>query len=426
VSGIERQTDIYLGGVSGSRPSVPLAFDELEAAAQGAMAPEAFAYVAAGAGSEETVEANRAGFRRWRIVPRMLRDVSERDTSVELFGRRLPSPFLLAPVGVLELAHREADRAVAAAARAEGIPMIFSSQASTPMEICAELLGDSPHWFQLYWSKSDELVESFARRAESCGCEAIVVTLDTTILGWRPRDLSPAFLPFLRGKGIAQYTSDPVFRRLIAEPAEEGGLGSTEPRPTLAALSTLIQLTRRYPDRFLRTLRSGRGRAAVQRFVEIYSRPSLTWENLPFLRERTGLPILLKGILHPDDARRAVEAGMDGIVVSNHGGRQVDGAIATIDALPHVVEVVDGRVPVLLDSGVRGGADAFKALALGATAVLLGRPYVYGLAVAGERGVREVIQNHQADFDLTMGLAGCSSIAEIGPDQLVTAGRQAG
>jgi lactate 2-monooxygenase len=423
MSGIERQTDIYLGGVSGSRPRVPLAFDELEAAAQGAMAPEAFAYVAAGAGSEETIEANRAGFRRWRIVPRMLRDVSERDTSVELFGRPLPSPFLLAPVGVLELAHREADRAVAAAARAEGVPMILSSQASTPMEVCAELLGDSPHWFQLYWSKSDELVESFARRAESCGCEAIVVTLDTTILGWRPRDLSPAFLPFLRGKGIAQYTSDPVFRRLIAEPAAEGGLGSNEPRPTLAALSTLIQLTRRYPDSFLRTLRSGRGRAAVQRFVEIYSRPSLTWEDLPFLRERTGLPILLKGILHPDDARRAVEAGMDGIVVSNHGGRQVDGAIATIDALPDVVEAVDGRVPVLLDSGVRGGADAFKALALGATAVLLGRPYVYGLAVAGERGVREVIQNHQADFDLTMGLAGCSSIAEIGPDQLVTADR---
>ena len=419
MSGLERQTSIYLGGVSGDRPRVPLDFDELEAAASQAMSSEAFAYVKAGAGNEDTVEANRAGFRRWRIVPRMLRDVSERDTSVELFGTRLPGPFLTAPIGVLELAHRDADRAVARAARAEGVPMIFSSQASTPMEECAELLGDCPRWFQLYWSKSDELVESFVRRAEACGCGAIVVTLDTTILGWRPRDLAPAFLPFLRGMGIAQYTSDPVFRRLSEEPSEEGGLGSNEPKPTLTALQTLIKLTRRHPDGFVRTLRSGSGRAAVQRFVEIYSRPSLTWEDLPFLRERTRLPILLKGILHPDDARRAVDAGMDGVIVSNHGGRQVDGAIATIDALPRVADAIDGRVPVLLDSGIRGGADAFKALALGATAVLLGRPHVYGLAIAGEAGVREALQNHMADFDLTMGLAGCRSVAEIGPDALV-------
>ena len=420
MSGLERQTDIYLSGVSGDRPRVPLHFDELEAAARESMSPEAFAYVAAGAGNEDTVEANRDGFRGWRIVPRMLRDVEERDTSVELFGRRLPGPLLLAPVGVLELAHRQADRAVAAAARTERVPMILSNQASVPMEECAEVLGDAQRWFQLYWSRSDELVESLVRRAEACGCSAIVVTLDTTILGWRPRDLAPAFLPFLRGKGIAQYTSDPVFTRLLDEPSEDG-LGSREPRPTLTALRTLIQLTRRYPDSFLRTLRSGSGRAAVQRFVEIYSRPSLTWEDLPFLRERTRLPILLKGIVHPDDARRAVDEGMDGVIVSNHGGRQVDGAIATIAALPAVAEAVDGRVPVLLDSGVRGGADIFKALALGASAVLLGRPYVYGLAVAGEAGVREVIQNHLADFDLTMGLAGCRSIAEIGPDCLVRA-----
>ena len=421
MDGLRRQTDIYLGGVSGIRPKVPLSFEELEAKARGEMSKEAFAYVAAGAGSEDTVAANRSGFRRWRIVPRMLRDVSERDTSVELFGRRLPGPFLLAPVGVLELAHGDADRAVAAAARTEDVPMVFSNQASTPMETCAELLGDGMRWFQLYWSSSNELVESFVRRAERCGCGAIVVTLDTTILGWRPRDLTPAFLPFLRGKGIAQYTSDPVFRRLMQEQSE-GGLGSSEPRPTPAALRTLVQLTRRYPDRFLRSLVSGSARKAVQRFVEIYSRPSLTWDDLPFLRERTELPILLKGILHPDDARRAVEAGMNGVIVSNHGGRQVDGAIATIDALPAVVEAVDGRAPVLLDSGVRGGADAFKALALGATAVLIGRPYVYGLAIAGERGVRDVLQNYMADFDLTMGLAGCRSVAEIGSDRLVRAG----
>ncbi len=405
--GIARQTAIYLAGVAGRRPPVPVDNARLESGARKAMAPEAFAYVAAGAGTEDTVAANRAAFSRRRIVPRMLRDVSERDTSVELFGRRLPSPFMLAPVGVLELAHPEADLAVARAAREAEVPMVFSNQASKPMEACAELLGESPRWFQLYWSTSDELVISFVTRAERCGCEAIVVTLDTTMLGWRPRDLTPAYLPFLRGKGIAQYTSDPVFQRLMSDGA---GSDTPTPRPSLAAVKTLIELTR-----------SSASRAAVQKFVQIYSRPSLTWEHLSLLREHTSLPILLKGILHPEDAARAVDSGMDGIIVSNHGGRQVDGAIATLDALPAVAAAVEGRVPVLLDSGVRSGADAFKALALGATAVLVGRPYVYGLAIAGQEGVQAVLENFRADFDLTMGLAGCRSIAEIGPDALTDA-----
>jgi lactate 2-monooxygenase len=295
--------------------------------------------------------------------------------------------------------------------------MILSNQASRPMEEVARLLGDSPRWFQLYWSKSDALVESLVARAERCGCEAIVVTLDTTMLGWRSRDLERGYLPFLRGKGIAQYTSDPVFTRMLTDerppPAPE-----QQPRPSLAALRTLISLTRAYPDSFLTTLRSGIGRAAVQRFIDIYSRPSLTWEHLAFLRERTKLPILLKGILHPDDATRAIEIGMDGIVVSNHGGRQVDGSIATLEALPAVIEAVGDRMPVLLDSGVRGGADAFKAIALGARAVLIGRPYVYGLAIAGHAGVREVIGNLNAEFELTMGLAGCRSISEIRAEAL--------
>ena len=382
------------------------------------MAPEAFAYVAAGAGTEDTVAANRAAFARRRIVPRMLRDVSDRDTSVELLGRRLESPFMLAPVGVLELAHPDADLAVARAARATGVPMVLSNQASKPMEECAEALGDSPRWFQLYWSTRDELVASFAQRAERSGCEAIVITLDTTMLGWRPRDLTPAYLPFLRGKGIAQYTSDPVFQRLMAE---DGGEDTPTPRPNLKAVKTLVDMTRAYPDGFLKTLGSGQGRAAVQKFVQIYSRPSLTWEQLPFLREHTSLPIVLKGILHPEDAARAVEAGMDGIIVSNHGGRQVDGAIATLDALPAVVKAVADRIPVLLDSGVRSGADAFKALALGARAVLIGRPYVYGLAIAGQDGVQAVLDHCRADFDLTMGLAGCRSIGEIGPETLTPA-----
>jgi lactate 2-monooxygenase len=422
VSGLERQTSIYLDGVSGRTPRVPVDPVKLEAKARRALSRDAYAYIAAGAGGSATVRANRAAFDRRRIVPRMLRDVSERDTSLELFGRRLPSPFLLAPIGVLELADDEADVAVARAAGPEGVPMVFSNQASKPMEDVAAALGDSPRWFQLYWSSSDELVESLVRRAEACRCDAIVVTLDTMILGWRPLDLDPAFLPFLRGKGIAQYTSDPVFRKLMDEQSGDGSDGP-QPKPTLSALKTLLQLTKAYPDRFVSTLASGRGRAAVQRFTEIYSRPSLTWDELPFLRERTKLPILLKGVLHPDDASRAVDEGIDGIVVSNHGGRQVDGSIATLDALPGVVDAVAGRAPVLLDSGVRSGADAFKALALGASAVLIGRPYVFGLAIAGEDGVREVIQNHIAELDLTMGLTGCRSVAEIDRDMLVPAPR---
>src|SRR5215208_6549346 len=393
--------------------------DALEQAAERAMSPQAFAYVASGAGNEATKRANEEGFHRWRIVPRMLRDASERDTSIELFGRRIAAPLLLSPVGVLEMAHRDADAAVARAAAAEAVPMIFSNQASVPMEACAREMGDAPRWFQLYWSTSNDLVESLVGRAEACGCEAIVVTLDTTMLGWRSRDLALAYLPFLRGKGIAQYTSDPVFQRLIADAS--GERSAPTPRPNLAALATLIQVVRHYPDRFWPALRSGRARRAVERFVEIYSRPSLTWEDLPFLRERTKLPIILKGILHPDAARRAIDAGMDGILVSNHGGRQVNGAIATIEALPGVVEAVGGRVPVLLDSGVRGGADMFKALALGANAVCIGRPYLWGLAVAGEAGVREVMRNYIADFDLTMALAGCRSVPEIGSETLVRA-----
>ncbi len=410
--GVQRQTAVYVDGVSGRKPRVPVDHDALEQAAQAAMSPEAYAYVAGGAGTGATVRANRADWDAWRIVPRMLRDVSERDTSVELFGQRFPVPFLLAPVGVLEMAHRQADLGVARAAAAEGVPMVISNQASTPMEDIAKDLQDTPRWFQLYWSISNDLVESLVGRAEAAGATAIVVTLDTTLLGWRTRDLDVAYLPFLRGKGIAQYTSDPVFTKLLDTPLDAD---TPDPRPSLNAIGVLAQVLRNYPGE------RSKARAAVQRFVRIYSRPSLTWDDLPFLRERTTLPILLKGILHPDDARHAVDAGMDGIIVSNHGGRQVDGAISTISALPGIVDAVDDRIPVLLDSGVRGGADVFKALALGARATLIGRPFAYGLAVAGERGVREVVRNLAADFDLTMGLAGCRSVAEISRESLVSA-----
>lgn len=419
--GPQRQREIFLAGITGRRPRVPVAPDALERAARERLSPAAFAYLAGGAGVEDTMRANRDAFARWRIIPRMLRGAAERDLSITLFGATLPTPILLAPIGVLELAHRDADLAVARAAAACGVPFIFSNQASVPMERCAAVMGDAPRWFQLYWSTSDALVESFVRRAERCGCSAIVLTLDTTMLGWRPRDLDLAYLPFLRGRGIAQYTSDPVFQRELAATAGAPEDSGPRPAPTLHAIAALVEQIVRYPGPFMKKLRSSEPRRAVRRFVETYSRPSLRWDDLERLRAMTRLPIVLKGVLHRDDAQHALDAGVDGIIVSNHGGRQVDGAIAALDALPAVVELVGGRVPVLFDSGIRTGADVFRAIALGATAVCLGRPYAYGLAVAGEVGVREVLRNVLAELDLTMGLAGCRSVADLRRD-CVTAG----
>jgi lactate 2-monooxygenase len=407
--GRQRQADIYLAGVRGQKPRVPQSAPALEREAERAMSNEGFAYIAGGAGLETTMKANRAAFERVRIVPRMLRGPATRELGVELFGRTLTAPLLLAPIGVLEMAHRDGDVAVARAAAAERVPMIFSSQASRSLEECAAAMGDSPRWFQLYMSTSDELVRSFVSRAERVGCEAIVVTLDTTMLGWRLRDLDLGYLPFLAGKGIAQYVTDPVFQQLVdhAPPPERGPV-------TPAAVRALWRLARAYPGSTWANLRSPRPRQAVRTFLDVFARPSLNWQDLALVRDATKLPILLKGILDPDDARRALDEGVDGIVVSNHGGRQVDGSIGSLDALPAIVDVVGGRAPILLDSGIRGGADVFKALALGATAVLIGRPYCYGLAVAGESGVREVIQNFVADLDLTLGLSGCASLAEVG------------
>lgn len=375
------------------------------------MSRDAFAYIAGGAGRERTIAANDDGFADWRLVPRVLRDVSTRTMRTELFGRPLPAPLLLAPVGVASMAHPRADLAAAEVCAELGIPMIFSSQASVPMEQCAAAMGDAPRWFQLYWSTSDELVESFLARAEASGCEALVVTLDTTMLGWRNRDLDLGSLPFAHGWGIAQYTSDPVFRRLAAERAQRPATG-TRPKPTPAALRTLLDISRAHPGRLLDNLRSPVPRAAVELFLETYSRPSITWDDLGWLRERTRLPIVLKGILHPDDARRAIDAGVDGIVVSTHGGRQVDGSIGAAEALPAVVEAVSGSIKVLIDSGIRTGSDVLKAIALGADAALVGRPWIYGLAAGGPAGLRDVLRNLLGELDLTLGLTGCTSLAE--------------
>ncbi|GAA1793011.1 alpha-hydroxy-acid oxidizing protein [Agromyces lapidis] len=422
------QSEVYRAGLSGIRPAVPVDVHALERAARKAVSAEAFAYLAGGAGAEATMAANRAAFARRQIWPRVLRDVSTRDLSIELLGRRRATPFILSPIGVAELAHPEADVAVGRAAAALDVPYVLSNQASRPMEEVAAAMGSRSRWFQLYWSASDELNESFVRRAEAAGCEAIVVTLDTHLLGWRTRDLDAAFLPFTRGQGIAQYTSDPVFAGLVRERAARsagaGAASAARPKVTPTLLASAFAIARsgahtRLVDGGVReALRSPLPRAAVETFLDVFSDPALTWKSLAKLREWTSLPVLLKGVMHPDDAARALDHGVGGLVVSNHGGRQIDGSVATLDALPGVVERVAGRVPVILDSGVRGGADAFIALALGATAVGIGRPYAYGLAVAGADGVREVVRNHIAELDLTMGLAGHRSVSEIGPDSL--------
>ncbi|WP_278313996.1 alpha-hydroxy-acid oxidizing protein [Lolliginicoccus levis] len=416
-AGRQRQDRIYRDGVSGRMPAVPTDPAGLEEAAMAVLPDKAAAYLAGGAGSEATMRANRSAFDRWAIVPRVLRDVSERDLTVELFGRKLPAPIALAPIGVLELAHEEADLAVARAAAEAGVPFIFSNQASVPMEDCAAAMGSAPRWFQLYWSTEDELVHSFIRRAEDCGAEALVITLDTTMLGWRPRDLNWGSLPFSQGQGIAQYTSDPVFARIVRNRILNEPVGKPDVRLTRDTVRTLVSMTQHYPGRFLPNLLSAQPRAAVETFLRIYSRPSLTWDDIAAARELTRLPIVLKGILHPDDARRAADLGVDGVVVSNHGGRQIDGGIASLDALP-AVKAAAGDMRVMLDSGVRTGADILKAIALGADLVLIGRPYAWGLALAGSDGVSEVIGNLRAELDLTMGLSGLRSISEITPEAL--------
>lgn len=426
--GISRRTqaEVYRAGISGTRPRVPVDAIALETAARKALSAEAFAYIAGGAGAERTVRANADAFLRWQVWPRPLRDVSTRDLSIDFLGRRRPTPLLLAPLGVMEMAHDDADLAVARAAASLGVPYALSNQASFPMEAVADAAPGGSRLFQLYWSADDDLNASLLRRADASGCEAIVVTLDTHLLGWRTRDLDLAYLPFTRGMGIAQYTSDPVFQQLVRERVRRGTDAAAPLAPavrltpqTIAAGVKIARKGAALTGAGLReNLRSPLPRAAVETFLDVFSTPALTWGDLAKARAWTSLPILLKGIVHPEDASRALDAGMDGVWVSNHGGRQIDQSVPTLDALPGVVDRVDGRVPVVFDSGVRQGSDAFIALALGATAVALGRPYAYGLGIAGEEGVREVVRNVLAELDITLGLSGHTSLAELGRDAL--------
>lgn len=378
------QNEIYLQGLGGTTPELPTNLNKLEALAEQVMTPEAFGYVAGSAGAESTAKANLDAIQDWRIVPRMLRDTGTRDLSVELFGQKLPAPVLLGPVGVLSIVHPDGEIAVARATAGVGVPMVLSTAASNNMEDVASNNGEGGlRWYQLYWPKDRELAASFLQRAKAAGYTALVVTLDTVTLAWRPRDLDGAYLPFLRGIGVANYFSDPVFQKSVGGPITD---------------ENRMQ--------------------AILHWVANFSDPTITWDDLAFLREHWDGPIVLKGIQHADDARRAVDTGMDGVIVSNHGGRQVDGAIGAIDALPEVVDAVGDQITVLFDSGIRTGADIAKALALGAKSVLVARPYVYGLALGGEAGVRHVIRCLLAELELTMALSGITTIDELTPDVL--------
>ncbi|MGK8488670.1 lactate 2-monooxygenase [Nocardia asiatica] len=376
------QNEIYFQGLGGVLPDLPMTYAELEAKARAALPPSIWSYVAGGAGDELTQRANVAAFEKLGLVPRMLRASKTRDLSIELFGMTLPTPIFLAPVGVIGLCAQDGhgDIATARAAARTGVPMVASTLTVDPLEEVAAAFGDTPGMFQLYTPTNRELAQSLVRRAEAAGFKAIVVTLDTWVPGWRPRDLAVSNFPQLRGHCLANYFSDPVFRALLPSPPEQ------DPK------------------------------TAILTWISLFGN-ALTWEDLAWLRSLTDLPLVLKGICHPDDARRAADAGVDGIYCSNHGGRQANGGIPAIEHLPEVVAAAGG-LPVLFDSGIRTGADIVKALALGATAVGIGRPYPYGLALGGVDGLVHVLRSLLAEADLLMAVDGYPAISDLTPEAI--------
>jgi lactate 2-monooxygenase len=376
------QNEIYLQGLAGRVPSLPMVFAQLEARAEQALPPSVWSYVAGGAGDERTQRVNCSAFERWGLIPRMFVGAKERDLTVDLFGMTLPSPLFLAPIGVIGICSQDGhgDLATARAAARTGVPMVGSTLMEDPLEDVGAALGETPGFFQLYTPTDRDLAASLVQRAEAAGYKGIVVTLDTWVTGWRPRDLSTSNFPQLRGACLRNYTSDPVFRAGLARPPEE------DPQ------------------------------SAILKWISVFGNP-LTWDDLPWLRSLTTLPLLVKGICHPDDARRAKDGGVDGIYCSNHGGRQANGGLPAIDCLPGVVEAAAG-LPVLFDSGIRSGADVVKALALGATAVGVGRPYAYGLALGGEDGVVHVLRTLLAEADLIMAVDGYPTLKDLTPDTL--------
>ena len=376
------QLEIYGAGLRGVQPAFPMAYPELEERAAAALAPSVLSYVAGGAGSEHTQRANARAFHQWGLIPRMFVGAAQRDLTVDLFGMTLPSPLLMAPIGVLGLCAQDGrgDLATAEAAALTGVPMIASTLSADPLEDVAARCGGTPGFFQLYTPTDRELAASLVSRAEAAGFRGGVVTLDTWLTGWRPRDLAASNFPQLRGHCLANYFTDPVFVRLLGRnPADDPA-------------------------------------AAVGLWARLFGNP-LTWDDLPWLRSLTTLPLLVKGICHPDDARRAKDGGVDGIYCSTHGGRQADGGLPALDCLPGVVAAAGG-LPVLFDSGIRSGADVIKALALGATAVAVGRPYAYGLAIGGVNGLVHLLRSILAEADLIMAVDGYPTLADLTPDSL--------
>ncbi|AAK23377.1 lactate 2-monooxygenase [Caulobacter vibrioides] len=371
------QNEIYGAGLQGVRPKWPVDFKTLEARATAAMSPDLLSYVQGGCGDEFTQRRNADAFHDWGVVPRMMVDASKRDLSIELFGLKLPTPLFMSPIGVIGMCAQDGhgDIATAVAAQRTGVPVMASTLANDPIEKVGAALGDGVGFFQLYTPKDRDLAESLIRRAETAGFKALVVTLDTWVTGWRPRDLNDANFPQLRGHVLQNYFTDPRFLEILGKPVAE------DPATAIRTWGGLFGKT-------------------------------LTWEDLAWLRSATKLPIVLKGICHPDDARRAVDLGVDGVFCSNHGGRQANGGIAAIDLLEDVV-TASGNTPVLFDSGVRSGSDAAKALAMGARAVGIGRPYAYGLAIGGVDGVVHVLRSILAELDLLMAVDGFPTLAAL-------------
>jgi lactate 2-monooxygenase len=379
------QNEIYFNGLRGVKPKLPVDFKSLEARAAATLPASVLSYVQGGCGDERTQEFNASAFQRWGLIPRMMVDASQRDLSIDLFGMKLPTPLFLCPIGVIGLCAQDGrgDIATARAAARTGVPMVASTLSVDPLEAVAREFGATPGFFQLYTPKNVAVAESLVHRAEAAGFKAIVVTLDTWVTGWRPRDLNDSNFPQLRGHCLANYFIDPQFRALLKKPPEEDGA------------------------------------AAIMQWAQTFGR-TLTWADLPWLRSLTKLPLILKGICHPDDARRAIDGGADAIYCSNHGGRQANGGLAAIDMLPGIVAAA-GATPVLFDSGVRSGTDVIKALALGAKAVGIGRPYAYGLALDGADGLVHVLRCLLAEADLLMAVDGYPKLADLGPHALMRA-----
>lgn len=376
----EYQDELYAQGVAGDQPQYPIRFADLEAKASAVLPPKVQGYVVGGAGDEHTQRANREAFKRWGLYPRMLVAPAERDVSIELFGLKLPSPIFMAPIGVIGACAQDehGDLACAEASAGTGVPFFAGTLSADPMEDVAAALGETPGYFQLYTPPDRAMAASLVHRAEAAGFKGIAVTLDTWVTGWRPRDLSGAHYPQVPSGCLSNYTSDPVFRKGL-QPGED----ATE--------------------------------AAVRK-LPIFGGP-FRWEDLDWLRSETELPLMVKGICHPDDVRRVKDHGVDAIYCSNHGGRQANGGLPSLECLPDVLEAADG-MPVLFDSGVTSGADVIKALALGATAVGIGRPYAYGLAVGGVAGVVHVLRSILAEAELIMAVDGYPTLTDLTPEAL--------